>query len=129
MGADTPASLIRKLVSKEVGHCDEVANNVDIASWSERTLQWGIDRGIVGGLMAEDQMGVLLEEVSELMKAIRRGDSKMVRDSIGDTAVVLQMIAGIEGHDFVECLEEAYDEIKDRKGRIVGGKWVKETDL
>jgi len=111
MYAGTPTNVIRKLIANATGNCDEVANNVEIASWSERTHQWGVDRGIIGGLQSEDQMGVLLEEVSELMKAIRKRDDKLIRDSIGVCAVVLQMIAGSEGHDFVECLEEAYEEI------------------
>lgn len=28
-----------------------------------------------------------------------------------------------------KALQRAYDKIKDRKGRMVGGKWVKQEDL
>jgi hypothetical protein len=31
--------------------------------------------------------------------------------------------------DIKECLEYAYNEIKDRKGKTVGGIFVKEQDL
>jgi hypothetical protein len=33
------------------------------------------------------------------------------------------------GVDFNECLKMAYDEIKDRKGKMIDGVFVKEEDL
>ena len=33
------------------------------------------------------------------------------------------------GWDLIDCVEHAWEEIKDRKGQVVNGKWVKETDL
>lgn len=33
------------------------------------------------------------------------------------------------GYNFTECLEHSYNEIKDRKGRIINNVFVKESDL
>lgn len=41
----------------------------------------------------------------------------------------LENIARNHNLTFQECLEHAYDEIKDRKGKFVNGMYVKEEDL
>ncbi len=41
----------------------------------------------------------------------------------------LKSISNILGYDFEECFELAYNEIKDRKGRWIGGTFVQEEDL
>ena len=46
-----------------------------------------------------------------------------------NVAYELVRVAEFLNVDFTECLDLAYDEIKDRKGRLVDGVWVKEEDL
>ena len=41
----------------------------------------------------------------------------------------LDLICRELGYNFVSCFEQAYNEIKDRKGRWVDGSFVKEQDL
>lgn len=41
----------------------------------------------------------------------------------------LQRIAKDEGLKFEDCLSLAWNEIKDRKGKLIDGVWVKEEDL
>ena len=43
--------------------------------------------------------------------------------------VVLINIAERNDISITECLEQAYNDIKDRKGRMVDGIFVKEDDL
>lgn len=50
-------------------------------------------------------------------------------DAVGDITVVLIVYCMQRGLDIQECLEAAYEEIKDRKGKIVDGVFVKEADL
>lgn len=50
-------------------------------------------------------------------------------DGIGDTLVVLVVICAGQGLDLRECLKIAYYDIKDRKGRMINGKFVKEENL
>lgn len=48
---------------------------------------------------------------------------------IGDLAVVLTILAAQHGWDIQDCIQEAYDEIKDRRGVLLDGIFVKERDL
>lgn len=52
-----------------------------------------------------------------------------LRDSLGDMGVVMINIAEREGTPLTECFAQAYHAIKDRKGRMIGGTFVKESDL
>lgn len=50
-------------------------------------------------------------------------------DGIGDAIVVLTIIAA-QYHTTPEiCMEMAWAEIKDRKGKMIDGVFVKESDL
>ena len=50
------------------------------------------------------------------------------KDAIGDCAVVLTIIADQLGMAIEDCVDCAYEEIKDRRGRMVDGVWVKAED-
>ena len=54
---------------------------------------------------------------------------KNVKDDIGDMIVVLINIAERNNLSLTQCLEEAYNDIKDRKGKMIDGVFVKESDL
>ena len=53
---------------------------------------------------------------------------KDVKDDLGDMMVVMLNIMERQGISMEECLETAYNDIKDRKGRMVDGIFVKEGD-
>ena len=88
--------------------------------------QWHRDRNLIDGATDKDQVCKLIQEVGELSDNVCKG--KDVRDDIGDCIVVLVNIAERNGVSITECLEQAYDDIKDRKGRMVDGVFVKEGD-
>ena len=71
----------------------------------------------------------LLEECGEFASEIARShyDTPEVKDAVGDIGVVLVILADMLGLDFGNCLEEAYNVIKDRKGRTINGGFVKES--
>lgn len=50
-------------------------------------------------------------------------------EKLKDIIYLLMRISERYGLDFVECVESAYKEIKDRKGKMINGKFVKEADL
>lgn len=90
--------------------------------------QWVVDRN----LHTQDpkvQMCKTVEELGELARAINKGDREKQIDSIGDTVVTLICISKQLGIDFTECVEYAYNEIKDRKGKLINGIFVKEADF
>lgn len=49
--------------------------------------------------------------------------------TIGLMLMDIMIVAGEKQLDFKKCVESAYEEIKGRKGRIIDGTFVKESDL
>ena len=90
-------------------------------------IRWAEERNLIKGSNPESQMLKLLEEVGELASDIAK--RKDVKDSIGDSLVVLTLIARQFGTNLEECYSLAYNEIKDRKGRMINGTFVKDQDL
>lgn len=88
--------------------------------------KWADDRNLIQGATPAAQYQKLLEEVGELGRALIEDDAEKVKDGIGDCAVVLTILASQCGMTLEECMDAAYEEIKDRKGKMVNGIFVKE---
>lgn len=95
---------------------------------TELIKKWAIDRNVVSG-DPKAQMVKLLEEAGELAEGINKNKQDLIIDSIGDVYVVLVILCMQLGLDINDCIKVAYDEIKDRKGKLVNGLFVKEEDL
>ncbi|EGO7752606.1 hypothetical protein FMV56_001217 [Enterococcus faecalis] len=78
---------------------------------------------------SEKQMLKVIEEVGEVGAALARDNQDDLRDGIGDVVVTLVILAMQNDMDLYQCLNQAYNEIKDRKGKNVNGVFVKESDL
>lgn len=87
---------------------------------------WAWDRNLIDGSTPNAQMLKLMEEVGELAGGVCKDKADVIKDSIGDVFVVLTIIAAQMGWSIEECVQAAYAEIKDRKGRMVQGVFVKE---
>lgn len=92
-----------------------------------KVRRWHYDRNLINGSTDKDQFLKLVQECGELSDNICKG--RDVRDDIGDILVVLINIAERNAVDLSECLEVAWEDIKDRKGRMVDGVFIKESDL
>jgi NTP pyrophosphatase (non-canonical NTP hydrolase) len=92
----------------------------DIRSWAE-------ERGIYTNGDPKTQYVKLIEEVGELAKAILNGNKEEQKDGIGDSIVVLTNLAHLLGFKVEECIDAAYDEIKNRKGSMQNGTFVKSS--
>ena len=68
-----------------------------------------------------------MQELGELSDSVCKG--KDIKDDIGDMLVVMLNITTRNGITLSECLARAWDDIKDRKGKMVDGIFVKEEDL
>lgn len=93
----------------------------------EAIKQWHRDRNLIDGSTDKDQILKLMQELGELSDNACKGLD--VRDDIGDMMVVLINIAERNGVSLNECLGVAYNDIKDRKGKMIDGVFVKEADL
>ena len=88
--------------------------------------KWHHDRNLIDGSDDKSQFAKLIQEAGELSDNICKG--KDIRDDIGDMIVVLINIAERNDISITECVRQAWDDIKDRKGRMVDGVFVKEGD-
>ena len=97
---------------------DELINNI---------TQWADDKGILFRENAPQQSMKVMEELGETMGAILKGKKPdEVTDGIGDVFVTVIILSKQLGLDPTECLESAWNEIKDRKGKTVDGTFIRE---
>jgi NTP pyrophosphatase (non-canonical NTP hydrolase) len=87
-------------------------------------VQWHHDRNLIDGSSDKDQVLKLIQELGELSDSVCKG--KDVKDDLGDMMVVMLNIMERQGVSMEECLSTAYNDIKDRKGRMVDGIFIKE---
>lgn len=88
--------------------------------------KWHYDRNLIDGSTDKDQYLKLIQEVGELSDSICK--KRDIADDIGDIIVVLVNLAARNKLTITECLDRAYNDIKDRKGRMVDGVFIKEAD-
>jgi NTP pyrophosphatase (non-canonical NTP hydrolase) len=92
-----------------------------------KVIQWGESRQIVQNSTPFAQAMKTNEELKELFDAIEANDRVAMADAYGDILVTLIMGCATADLDLVECLEGAYNEIKDRKGHLSKeGLFIKE---
>lgn len=68
----------------------------------------------------------MVSEVGELCDAIIKEDKNGQIDGIGDVLVTIIILSNQLGYDIEDCLEVAYNEIKNRKGETINGTFIKE---
>ena len=90
----------------------------------KKVEQWHYDRNLIDGATDKDQVLKLLQELGELSDNVCKGND--IRDDIGDILVVMINILARNKLTLEECLEVAYKDIKDRKGKMVDGIFIKE---
>ena len=100
-------------------------------SWSyyENEVEiWGQARGIIQNGKPMGQAIKTLEETTELLDAINKGDKEAIKDAVGDIFVTLLMQCAIQGFTATEALKTAFEQIKDRKGYLTPeGIFVKDA--
>lgn len=91
-----------------------------------KVLDWADDRNLIEGSDSKSQCLKLMSEAGELADNINKQQD--CKDDIGDCLVVLIILAAQQGYSIHSCLEHAYNDIKDRKGIMVNGVFIKESD-
>ena len=90
--------------------------------------QWSFDRGLHQAESSKQYLKVA-EETGEIAAALARSQHEELKDAIGDVVVTLIILAQQNTLTLEECLQTAYVEIVDRKGKMIDGVFVKEGDL
>ena len=91
----------------------------------DKIRSWALDRGLYDKGDTKTQFAKLMEESGELARAVLKDDKKEFIDAIGDMVVVLTNLAYLGGTNIEHCIDEAYDVIRKRKGKMVNGTFVK----
>ena len=103
-----------------------------MASFSDlelKVLRWAEQRDIIKHSTPMAQAAKTIEEVGELVAALNSHDRDAARDAYGDILVTLLIGSDMLNLSLLECLEAAYDEIKDRRGKLnSAGVFVKEVN-
>ena len=106
---------------------DHRENGIDMPkSHFDLIRKWASNRGLYKGGDPKTQALKLVEEVGETCKAILKNDQAEIEDGIGDCVVVLTNLAHLCNTDIEHCIELAYNEIKDRKGKMDNGTFKKD---
>ena len=99
----------------------------------KEVLKWADDRNLLNrdANAVKTQALKLVSEVGELADSLTsyqpgKNDLKDVVDAIGDTMVVIAILCDQIGLDPETCFECAYEEIKNRSGKTIGGVFIKD---
>ena len=88
--------------------------------------KWANERGLYEHGDTKTQALKLVEEVGEICRAILKGNDSEVEDGIGDAVVVLTNLAELQGTTIEHCISTAYNEIKNRTGKMDNGTFKKD---
>ena len=88
--------------------------------------EWAFNKGLMHKSNAHAQMSKVTEEVGETARAVLKCDIEGVKDGIGDIMVTIIILALQHGVTIDHCLNTAWHEIKNRKGKRVNGTFIKE---
>lgn len=93
---------------------------------TDKIIEWAKERKIIPNAKPYSQLLKAVSELGELADAEIKGDMEGIIDAIGDVIACLTIYAELRGLSIEDCVESAYNEIKDRKGRLLeNGTFVK----
>ena len=87
---------------------------------------WADERGIYDKGDEKTQYVKLMEEAGELAQSLLKQNREEAIDAVGDRVVVLTNRAVFIGVDIEDCIVSAYNEIKNRIGKMTNGTFVKQ---
>jgi len=116
---------------------------------SKLVIEWGESKGILDSSTALRQLDKTQEELDETRTALKKLNDfdhqrdlmevlgmpttnkedilAEVKDGIGDMLVTIILLAEMVELDTTDCLNAAYDVIKQRTGKMVDGQFVKDN--
>ena len=123
----------QKLFASQDELVDYYANRLDCNDCEQSKFNlirnWADERGIYTKGDVKTQYVKLTEELGETGKAILNQDTPEIIDGIGDMVVVLTNLAHLAGTTIEHCIDQAYKEISQRKGKMVNGTFIKNQTL
>jgi NTP pyrophosphatase (non-canonical NTP hydrolase) len=84
-----------------------------------KIIRWAEQRRIIPHSTPETQLLKAVSEMGELADATIKNDTEAIVDSVGDVMVCLVNYCALQDINLVNCMEVAYDQIKNRGGRLL----------
>jgi len=79
-------------------------------------IRWAEARRIIPNSTPGTQLLKAMSEMGELADATIKDNREDIVDSVGDVMVCLIIYCAVQDINLVDCMEVAYDSIKNRKG-------------
>ena len=108
-------------------------------------IEWAKEKKLLAYATPYAQCEKTLEEVNELKEALfydKKGfenftnskgkkvnTKEEIKDALGDILVTIIIGAELQGLKLEDCLESAYNVIKNRSGKMINGQFVKDTPI
>lgn len=109
------SNYIEKLMSKD--SFNKIETNL---------YQWFDEKELIKEENAPKQFMKVAEELGELSSAIIKNEREKEIDAFGDLLVTIFGLSYMRDIDLLECLNTAWNEIKNRKGKVVDGSFIKD---
>jgi len=119
-------TLAGGLSPERVPECCDDETPCSCKSQFDLIREWADERGLYDNGDPKTQALKLMEEVGEIARAVLKDDFDEAVDGIGDAVVVLTNLAELIGAPIEMCIDEAYDVISKRTGKMVNGTFVKD---
>jgi len=84
-----------------------------------KIIQWAEARKIIPNSTPDVQLLKAMSEMGELADATIKDDKEAIVDAVGDVMVCLINYCALQDIHLVDCMEVAYDQIKNRKGILL----------
>ena len=92
----------------------------------ENVKTWAEEKNLLKKENSKAQMLKVLEEVGETAGALLKNKNKEIIDGLGDSFVTLIILCYQLDLEPKQCLQSAWDEIKNRKCKTVNGTFIRE---
>jgi len=127
-GFDIPPDQLgrNRMLSESNSNSHQRERNATLETYVRKVSQWHKDRNLIEGSTDKDQVLKLAQELGELSDSVCKG--KDISDDIGDMLVVMINIVERNNLTLTHCLQKAWVDIKDRRGKMIDGIFVKEED-
>ena len=89
-------------------------------------MMWAKEKNLLKKENSQAQMLKVLEEVGETAGALLKNKDQEIIDGLGDSFVTLIILCYQLGLEPKDCLQAAWEEIKNRKGKTVNGTFIRE---
>ena len=92
-----------------------------------KVVRWAEDRKVIPNASSSTQMLKAFSEMGECGDELIKGNREAMKMELGDVMVTLIIFAALEDVDLCECLDMAYEKIKNRRGTMLpNGVFVKQ---